>query len=477
MRFILNKVPPQLRYSLNNNMKRNQNRIMTVAGIAACLVTPGVAAAQTNVDAATFQKLQQQLEQLTKEVERLKEGPPVDPAAESALNFNFTKGLNIGFYGEAKYRFPEAGNNRFDPHRFVLTPSYRITDWLIFNSELELEHGGVDESSNNGRNRFDGEIELEQFYVDILVNEHFNVRSLGIDLVPVGRINKYHEPTVFYSTERPELYREVIPSTWFEPSMGFFGKIVENLDYQLMISTGLEDAIPTSGSGPNAIRPEDYAAPGIDGVSGMRNARPRYRGANENSLAYSGRLHYNGIEGFDASTSFYVTTAEGLTDDTLLALGDIEFLYRIPNTGLELRGDFAYWHIDNPEALVANNNGLVDGDAGTRDDVGGRIFGYYFEAAYHFWPEAWKEGKGKEMDLVPFIRYSEIITQSDLESGSHKVEDGTRNKDFITAGLAYFLNRNFVLKADYRHNLKKHDAARTDANAQDYFQLGAGVFF
>jgi hypothetical protein len=481
LRFSLNKVWSVIEMqSQQIQMKRTKNWIKSITTTAAIVALPGFAAAQTpspqqvTVDAATLQKLQSQVEQLSKEVERLKEGPPTDPTAEKALGFNLLKdnGLRIGFYGEAKYRFPEAGANKFDPHRFVLTPSYRITDWLIFNSEIELEHGAVDESANNGRNRFDGELELEQFFVDILINPHFNIRSPGIDLVPVGRINKFHEPTVFYSTERPELYREIIPSTWFEPSMGVFGQVIDNLDYQLMISTGLEDGIETPGSAASGSRPAGWAGPGVDGVAGMRNARPRLRNASENNLAYSGRLHYNGIEGFDASVSGYMTRVDGFEgDSSYLALGDVEFAYRVLQTGLELRGDFAYWHIENPENLVANNNGPAN------DDIGERMLGWYVEAAYHFWPEAWREGKGKEMDFVPFIRYSDIRTQSDMPNGSDDVNDGTRNKEFLTFGASYFLNRNFVVKADWRRNLNGHRSARFDGAAQDYFQLGAGLFF
>jgi hypothetical protein len=376
-----------------------------------------------------------------------------------------SRGLSIGFYGEAKYRFPEAGPATFDPHRFVLTPSYQINDWLVFNSELEFEHGGIDEVSGSSRSRFDGEIELEQFYVDILLNEHFNIRSLGIDLVPIGRINKYHEPTVFYSTERPELYREIIPSTWFEPSMSVFGKVVEGLDYQLMVSTGMEDSISQTG-------------PGVTAADGFRNARPRLRRADESNLALSGRLHYNGIPGLDASASFYTTKLRGFgSSETWVGLGDIELAYRVPRTGLELRGDFAYWHIDKPENLVVNNNTNAGGALIVNDDVGEAMYGWYLEAAYHFWPEAWREGRGREMDLVPFVRYSEIVTQNQLLDGSEERDDGSTNKEFLTAGLAYFLNANFVLKADYRWNIAGKNAVQRSGANQDYFQIGAGVFF
>ena len=416
----------------------------------------GLLVSAAEVDPAALQALQNQIKTLTEEVEKLKEGPPRNEAGEELLGRSFfkAKGLSLGFYGEAKYRFPKNGANAFDAHRFVLLPSYQINDWMVFNAELELEHGGIDEEFSPERSIYNGELELEQFYVDILLHEHFNIRSLGLDVVPLGRINKYHEPTLFYSTERPELYREIIPATWSEPSLGFFGKITETLDYQLMISTGLEDSI--SGS------PE----PGINSGNGLREARPRLRQADENNLAYSGRLHYNGLRGLDTSASFYTTTLRGATGKTTMAGGDVEALYRLPGTGLELRGDLAYWRISDPRVLVANNDDAVDG---VQNNVGDTLYGWYAEAAYHFWPEAWKEGRGKDMDLVPFVRYSDIVTQSGLAGGIAAQQDGTANKDYLTAGLSYFLNANFVVKADWRRNLKR--------KGDEYFQIGAGMFF
>src|SRR5687767_5220324 len=114
---------------------------------------------------ASLADMQKQIKSLREEVERLKEGPPRDKDADALMGKSLfdSKGLKIGFYGESKYRLPEAGANSFDAHRYVLAPSYQIADWLIFNSELEFEHGGVDESTGRA-SRFDGELEVEQFY-------------------------------------------------------------------------------------------------------------------------------------------------------------------------------------------------------------------------------------------------------------------------------------------------------------------------
>jgi hypothetical protein len=81
------------------------------------------------------------------------------------------------------------------------------------------------------------------------------------------------------------------------------------------------------------------------------------------------------------------------------------------------------------------------------------------------------------MDVVPFVRYSQIRTQSDLLDGSGYRDDGTANREFLTFGLAYYLNQNFVMKADYRHNLDGTSVSATSGGSQDYFQLGMGVAF
>jgi hypothetical protein len=79
----------------------------------------------------------------------------------------------------------------------VLGVGYDFTDWLKFRSELDFEHAFK-------------EPELEFAYLDFLLKPAVNVR-LGAILVPMGVINQHHEPPLFYSVERPEIYRVIIP--------------------------------------------------------------------------------------------------------------------------------------------------------------------------------------------------------------------------------------------------------------------------
>lgn len=409
----------------------------TLLAATLALAFSGVVGAQDTSE--LLRKLQDQIDKLQSEVQILKEGSLDAGGEEGVLGGEDAraKGLSIGFYGESKYRWQGAdGQNVGDSHRYVLLPSYEIADWLIFNSEIEIEHGGVADNSS----RFGGKLELEQFYLDVLINDHFNIRSPGIQLVPLGRVNLIHEPTTFYSTDRPKLYRSIIPSTWMETSLvGFFGEITDGLDYQILISTGMDD--------------------GFSGTSGVRGSRPDVdgKGITDNSLAYSGRLHYTGIAGLDASASMYATKVKslGAVGGASAVLGwDVEASYRVPNTGLELRGDFAMWHFEDPEKFAADN-------------VGKRMFGYYAEAAYHFWPEAWNEGRGAHMDLVPFVRYTNLdFYEGGLEG---QATGGIRDEQYLTLGAAYFLNPNVVFKADMRRQLHLGD------NQQ--YQIAIGMFF
>lgn len=398
-------------------------------------------------EADRISALEKQIKDLQMELQKLKTQPAATEEQEKQWRdmLKSSSGMSINFYGEAKYLWTKgSAGNYFDPHRFVLSPSYKINDWMIFQSELEIEHGGVDESSTG---RFDGEVEIEQMFVDFKLRDYFNIRSPGIHLVPVGRINLYHEPTAFYSVDRPLLYNTIIPSTWMEGSLGgIWGNFSEGFGYQFMISQGLtEMGDPISAS------------------NGVRKARPRLRNKTDASsdLGYSGRLNYSGIKNLQTSVSGYFTSISGTGGESAAALWDVEAVYRVPNTRLELRGDFAMWHFSNPERLTKNQT------AGA-DNFGDRMYGWYLEAAYHLWPDSWKKGRGAEMDFVPFVRYTDLHTVAgDIPSGL--TPDYSKNSKYIETGFSWYLNKNVVLKGTFLDNLSN--------SSEQYFGIGIGINF
>jgi len=110
--------------------------------------------------------------------------------------------LHFGGYGEMHANFIQGSeSDQADLHRLVLYLGYDFTDWIRFNSETEVEHAYITDG--------DGEISLEQAYVDFLLTGKFNVR-VGRILTPIGIINKKHEPPTFNGVERPAFATNII---------------------------------------------------------------------------------------------------------------------------------------------------------------------------------------------------------------------------------------------------------------------------
>lgn len=393
------------------------------------------------------------------------------------------EGLKLGAYGEVKLgvkQNPDANGQwqtGFDLSRIVLLPSYQVTDDIIFNAEVEFEHGG---SAFDPDDKLRGTAEIEQAFIDFKVRDYLNFHSPGVDLVPIGFINLHHEPTEFYSVNRPELSNGLIPTTFRVPSWGtVYGRITNNLDYQFQISNSLEDFGDDFDTRTDANKvPAGPFAPGIDGKEALANARPPVGDFRQlsNTFAYTGRLGYTlpSVPGLAGSTSVYYTpntTPRGSHDESgnelrnsSLTLLDTELRYRIPKTGWELRGEFASVFFGSPKNLRANN----DGDP--TNNVGDQMFGVSGEVAYHF--NLGKVTKKDDWDLVPFARF----TYEDFQTGGFRGTDaneptGAGQKYFYTAGLALFPTPKVVLKLNYQH-VEDNERAGAKSDA-----LLAGVGF
>jgi hypothetical protein len=352
----------------------------------------------------------------------------------------------------------------------------------VFNAEIEFEHAG---SGFDADDKLHGTAEIEQAYVDFLVSPYFNVRSPGIDLVPIGYTNLHHEPTLFYSVDRPELANGLVPTTWASPAASIYGKIMDGLSYQFQISSSLEDFGDdfdkrTDGNtvAPLSMAPGGYA-PGISGIDALGFATPPRGDFRQlsNDVGFAFRLEYAPavIPGLAGSTSIYFTpntTPRGAYADSGANLGrssltllDSEFRYRLPQTGLELRGEFARASFGNPANLRANN----DGDP--TNNVGDSMWGLSGEIAYHF---NLGEALGTRWEAVPFYRY----TYEDLQSGGFRGTDantpiGAGKLQFHTFGAAIFPTPELALKLDYQRVLDREPGGAKS----DSILGGVGFFF
>jgi hypothetical protein len=128
--------------------------------------------------------------------------------------------------------------------------------------------------------------------------------------------------------------------------------------------------------------------------------------------------------------------------DNAMTIFDTEFRYRMPNTGLELRAEYAYVNFSNPENLRANN------DTDPTNNVGRTMYGMSGEVAYHmpigtFLGSAW--------EAVPSYRYTYENLQTGAYSGSDlNTPTGAGKLQFHTLGVAVFPTPKLVLKLDYQ---------------------------
>jgi len=381
------------------------------------------------------QEIQARDEQVIALEERVEESEPVFDLARTLAK------THLGGYFELHYNNAINGRSSgkddvLDFHRFVLYLDHEINDWIKFTSELEVEHAFVEGGKESG------EVELEQAYLDFSLHEKFNVRA-GVLLMPIGIINQNHEPPTFNGVERPFVDKYIIPTTWFDSGIGFFGEVLPGLSYQFNIMGGL--------------KAEDFRA-----EDGIRKGRQKGFKTNAEDLAFVGRLDYKNIPGLQLGATFYWgDSAQGLSigEDVNVTIGEFDFKYRLGN--FDFRGEYALINIDDAREL-----NLVLGKTSGEDAIASEIQGWYLESAYHFLR---RFIPGTSHDATFFIRYEDFDTQYGMPSGFERNRKYDRTA--WTIGLSYWPTENVVIKADYQ------DVDQGGGGADDFFNLGLGWQF
>lgn len=349
-------------------------------------------------------------------------------------------GLMIGGYGEIHAAFEENGESVFDIHRLVLYAGYELADWIVLNSEVELEHAFVaDSQAPDDKNG--GEISIEQLYVDFLFADALNVRA-GRMLAPLGIINQNHEPTLFLGVERPNVDKYIIPTTWSVDGAGIFGSPSGWVSYQAAVAGGLDGSSFSAEDGVRGGRIKERSGLNDPAVTGRIDLYP----SDEQDLRLGLSGYYGGTDNANKGGS------SGAENDFTMVSADFEY----DVSRFRFRGVVAH----------GSNSDVQNLPAGTGEE----IFGWYLEGGVSVMPEAWQTGKMEEADLIPFVRYEEYDTQYKVPAGT--VKDGANDRTDITVGINVPLTQQFVLKADYQF---KYSEAATDPN--NVFNLGMGWAF
>jgi hypothetical protein len=360
-------------------------------------------------------------------------------------------GLSIGGYGEYRIRtFVGDGSDGLateaDALRAVLYVGYKFSEKWIFNSELELEHGSTEAN---------GAFSLEFATLDWRAFENHGARA-GMVLIPMGFINEIHEPTFFYGNARPEVERQIIPSTWREVGGGIFGQFADGrISYRMYGVNGFD-------------------ATGFS-VSGLRGGRQKGSEALANQWAFVGRTDVDVIDGLSLGGSVYVgpsgqkqtldddddvNTPEVPVPDTLTTIYELHAEYKA--YGVSLRGLFTQAFLKDTGAL-----NRVLGNTNTAGDmIASRMLGAYGEIGYDVMPLVWKSTKAS---VEPFFRYERLDTQNGMSPSDARNANYVR--DIYTAGIQVKPIPNVVFKVDYRNIKPKAGVVANQV------EIGAGYVF
>ncbi len=374
----------------------------------------------------------------------------VAPAASQV--YGTTKGLSIGGYGEVRFRHQTASDDIYDALRLVVYLGYKFSDSWVVNTEIEFEHGGVQSEAS------DGTVSTEFLNIDYLHSEALNFR-IGLVLVPMGIINQVHEPLFYRGASRPEVERQIIPSTWSENGVGFFGRLGSRIRYHV------------------------YGINGFDGIgfngSGLRGGRQGGSKALANDWAFVGRMDADVMSGLTLGGSVYhgnsgqdqsicvpdPVPSEPCTNQNIGSLGTTlyEFHGEYTKGGFTARALFTQAFIDNPDSL---NNALTEiPESGYLAES---LLGWYVEAGYNVLPWIFPNSK---MSLEPFFRYERLNTQHRMQAGFSTLPENDRNIWMV--GIGFEPIDSVVIKLDYRYFTQ----VSNDQTLNEQVELGVGFVF
>ncbi len=378
-------------------------KTVLAAAIAALPMAVYAETAPTNAEMwQIIQQQQREIERLTAEQKQAENmiNATADAVEKSATVADWANRTTIGGYGEHHFNHFKDKDDKVDAHRFVIYVGHQFSDTVRFFSEVEIEHGFVEDTADGSG---PGELELEQAYIAWDFTQGHTL-TMGQFLVPVGILNETHEPDTFYGTERNNVEKEILPATWWETGVMLSGEILPGLSYNAALHSGLK--IDPTGNG------------------AVRGGRQKSANATAEDLAYTGRLVFNGISGLELAATYQhqQDVTQGAGDDGEADLIELQVRYQWQN--LTLTALSAEWDI-NGNDFVANGSDKQEGQ--------------YVEASYKLTPS-----------VGVFVRQGEW---------DNRANSGTDTEiEQFDVGVNYWLTKSVVLKAD----LSEQDGAKDD---------------
>ena len=400
-----------------------------------------IEAMQQATPSAELAEVRREIDVLSREIESLKGGQlkqevQLDPASgqhglggAASKVYRSEPGFAIGGYGDMLYQnYASRQVSSADLLRGVLYAGYKFNPSVVFNSELEVEHGSTERG---------GAVSMEFAYLDYLLRPQANVRA-GVMLVPVGLVNEEHEPTAYLGARRPAVEDRIIPTTWSEIGAGVFGD-AGPVSYRAFLLTGLDSA-------------------GFTSHDAIHEGKQSGAQAKAGDLAVVLRADWHALEGTIFGGSVYRgNSGQDRGFAGRVALGEVhaESKFR----GLSLRALAARGSIGDAGA-INEANGLAGAES-----IGKTFGGWYAEGGYDLASLINRPG----YSLTPYLRYERLDTQRSVPTGYERNRENDGR--ILTFGAAFKPIPQTVIKTDWQ---KITNAA---GNGVNQFNIALGYIF
>ena len=353
-------------------------------------------------------------------------------------------------------------------YRFVTYAAYKPTPWLVLYGEIFAE------LLQDGNREFHTEYFIEAF-ADFTLSKHFNMR-LGTHQVQIGYVNNNDEPIDYYSVNRPEVERLIIPSQWIDLGVMTYGQISNKLSYSFSVYQGLDSRAYNGGTWIRRGRDEELR---FNFNSAILNGQLNYYPRENLSVSLSGlwtqggnneRLTFNGQE----------STVRG---NTMLLSSYVRQEYK--NWSFMLLGSYGtmdetdkIYHLTQP---VGDDGNVL----GPGQVMGSEVFGYYLEVGYDLIGAIRKKEvsgdgnlvfKPKEFKLPLFARIEHLNTHSSVHESLRSEERFQRDLKALTLGVNFNPRKSIVLKANYQFRWNRHPLTTGEMEG-DRIEVGMGFIF
>lgn len=384
-------------------------------------------------------------------------------AADSVMQHVNGKRLSIGGYGEvamSRNFYSDAGkrysnatayknapdHGRFDIPHAVIYLGYDFGKGWFMGTEIEFEHGGTGQSIEYEAEEAieyeqevekGGEVEFEQFWIQKSFGRWANIKA-GHIVVPVGLTNAYHEPLNFFTVYRPEGENTILPCTWHQTGISFWGKSGK-FRYEAQFLAGL-----------NA-----YRFSRSNWIQG--GAKSPYEFEVANKYAVAARVDNYSIPGLRIGLSGYYGKAMGNTtpQDTQhknikgnVYVGAFDFTYNKYNW--KIRGNVDYGYVSDATAITSivypGTANVKPNESGSGKYFGSHAIATMVEAGYDVFSQISKlRENNQKLYVFGHFEY--------YDSSVHNTTAKWTNRKIVAAGINYFPLPQICVKAEYNQRI------------------------